>query len=114
MRAEQEFERVFQRGEAPEQSAIEVPWRGLPFADLITVGTSPAEVLRKKGAPVLLATLLSGWLGISMSEARRLQAQGAIEVDGKRITKSIINVKPGTIVRVGKHRFLRIAGPEKQ
>jgi tyrosyl-tRNA synthetase len=112
--AEQEFERVFQRGEAPEESAIEVPWRELPFADLITVGISPAEVLRKKGAPVLLATLLSGCLGISMSEARRLQAQGAIEADGKRITKSIINVKPGTIVRVGKHRFLRIKAPDKK
>jgi tyrosyl-tRNA synthetase len=132
-RAGQEFERVFQRREPPEaagvevpwrelpfaeelpeEAGIDVPWRELPFADLITVGVSPADVLREKGAPVLLATLLSQSLGLSMSEARRLQAQGAIEADGRRITKSIVNVRPGTVIRVGKHRFLRIVDTDKQ
>ena len=106
--AEAEFERVFQKREAPEETAIDVPWKDLPFAELRTVGISPQEVLRKKGAPVMVATLVSRALSVSMSEARRLQEQGAIEVDGKRTTKAIVNVKRGSIVRIGRHRFLRI------
>jgi len=113
-RAEEQFESVFQRRELPEEGGIEVPWGELPFADLLTVGISPSAVLREKGAPVLLATMLSSFLGVSMTEARRLAAQGAVEVDGKRVTERIINVKPGTVIRVGKHRFLRIVDADKQ
>jgi len=115
--AQQEFERVFQRREAPKESAIEVPWSELPFAppdmpkDLF--GTQPFPPLGK-GGPVLLMTLLSRSLGISMSEARRLAARGAVEVDGKVARGPTINVRPGTVIRVGKHRFLRIVDADQQ
>ena len=110
----QQFESVFQRREAPEGLAVEVPWRELPFAELETPGLSSPTVLREKGAPVQVAALLSHFLGVSKSEARRLQAQGAIEADGQRITTSIINVKPGMVIRVGKHRFLRVVDADKE
>ncbi len=46
----------------------------------------------------------------SKTEARRLILQGAVEVDGKRLmdSKEKIVIKNGTIIRVGKRRFLRI------
>lgn len=112
--AEAEFERVFQRREAPEAAAVQVPWRELPFTDLVAAGAPLPEALREKGAPVILATLVSRSLGISMSEARRLQAQGAIDVDGERSDAPTVNVKPGSVIRVGKHRFLRIVESDKE
>jgi tyrosyl-tRNA synthetase len=114
--AEAEFERVFQKREAPEESAIEVPWGELPFALAAlpkgVVGMLPFPP-PEKGAPVLLATLLSRSLGISMSEARRLQVQGAIDVDGKVVRAPTIELEPGSVIRVGKHRFLRIVDADK-
>jgi hypothetical protein len=46
-----------------------------------------------------------------MTEARRLMDQGAILVDGIPQKKRIVNVKPGSIVRVGRHRFFKIGQP---
>jgi tyrosyl-tRNA synthetase len=50
----------------------------------------------------------------SRSEARRLLAQGAIEVDGQRVTDQQVIVREGTVIRVGKRRFLRIVDADKQ
>ncbi len=46
----------------------------------------------------------------SNSEARRLIEDGAVEVDGNTITDphQEINLKNGVVIRVGKHRFIRI------
>jgi tyrosyl-tRNA synthetase len=106
--AEAEFERVFQQGGTPE-----ILWKDLPFAQLITIGISPAEVLSAKGAPVMAATLVAMATGISMSEARRLIEQGAVEIDGKRATKKIVNLKPGSTIRIGRHHFFRIVDASK-
>jgi tyrosyl-tRNA synthetase len=109
--AEVEFERVFQRGERPEESALEVRWDDLPFVKRIVVGSMDAQEAEdqdEKGSPILLATLVSQRFGMSMSEARRLIAQGAVSIDDEVVTKPKSNVKRGDIIRVGKHRFLRI------
>lgn len=44
----------------------------------------------------------------SKSEAKRLVSQGAIEVDKVKILNSEIQVGSGSIIRVGKYRFLKI------
>jgi hypothetical protein len=39
--------------------------------------------------------------------------QGAVEVDGDVRGGAIINVKPGHIIKVGKHRFYRIVDSDR-
>ena len=48
----------------------------------------------------------------SKSEVRRLLAQGAIEVDGKQTYEDTAEVHEGSIIKVGKRRFLQLVDPE--
>jgi tyrosyl-tRNA synthetase len=90
--ADDHFARVFQRRETPEEV---VP-------------------LRPSGAngSTLTAELTEAGLTKSRSEARRLLAQGAIEIDGKTVTEDIeiAKVKKGSIIKIGKRRFAQVAG----
>ncbi|HEY7465937.1 MAG TPA: tyrosine--tRNA ligase [Dehalococcoidia bacterium] len=97
--AQAEFERVFQRGQQPEE-AVGVDWTGLPEA---APGPDGAK-------SVQLARLISDHIGVSMSEARRLIRQGAVSVDGIVTKEDVVGVHRGTVIRVGRHRFLRILG----
>jgi tyrosyl-tRNA synthetase len=96
--AEDEFTRVFRRRELPEESAQEVP---LQFR-----GQSSAEFA--------LDLLIMEHCGLSRSEVRRLIRQGAIEVDGVPLKGTSAVVGPGSTIRVGKRRFLRIVDADKQ
>lgn len=55
-------------------------------------------------------------LANSRSEAKRLIIEGAVELDGDKITEpqQEIKIKNGMIVKVGKHRFLKINIPDRQ
>jgi len=108
------FERTFRKGEVPVE-AIEVGLNQLPFVDtLITVGTSPSDVIAAKGYPIKLATFVYEWRAApSLSEARRLISQGAVEIDGQVVSKPVANVRVGSTIRVGKHRFFRIVDADK-
>lgn len=90
--ADEHFTRVFQRRETPEE----------------------VVQLRPSGAngSTLTAELTEAGLTKSRSEARRLLAQGAIEIDGKTVTEDIeiAKVKKGSIIKIGKRRFAQIAG----
>ena len=93
--AEQDFSRVFQRRELPEEIpeyffTAEYTGDGLYQLDI-------APTLVKKG------------LVKSNSELRRLIAQKAVELDGKKISSNIINAHPGSILKIGKRSFVRIA-----
>ena len=44
----------------------------------------------------------------SRSEANRLIAQGAVSIDGEKVTDKTIEVKSGCVVRAGKRRFARV------
>jgi len=92
--AEQHFARVFQKKETPE----EVPqciFAGKYVGDgLFQVNIGPH--------------LVEEGLVKSMSEFKRLLAQGAIELDGNKISSSTVNARQGSILRVGKRRFVRI------
>jgi len=103
--AEAEFRRAFQEREVPK----EIPLRILPLAELVTVGIPITTVVKKKGYPITLANLVVA-LGAapSLSEARRLIDQGAVELNGSVVRKKVVNVKDGSVVKVGKHRFYRI------
>jgi tyrosyl-tRNA synthetase len=92
--AEQEFTRVFQRREIPEQ----IP----EYAFAATHAGD--EVYHLDIAP----TLLQKGLVKSRSELRRLLAQGAIELDGCKIDSNIISAHPGSILKIGKLNYVRI------
>lgn len=92
--AQEEFERVFRRRQAPAQ----VPEARLPLAE---------------GPVNLVEVLVGAGMVRSRSEARRLLAQGAIEVDGQTVREPQAPVRHGTLVRVGKHRFLRIVDADQ-
>ena len=54
--------------------------------------------------------LVKAGMAASNSEARRLVQQGAVTIDGERVTDPGLNVipKPGQVVRAGKLKFGRI------
>lgn len=88
-----DFERRFQKGLLPEDIP-EYEWQGCP-AD----GVSLAQAMKQCG------------LAQSTSEARRLIVQGAVRVDGVRITDvgGKLDVNSGTVlIEVGSRRICRI------
>ena len=100
--AEKEFTRVFQQREHPE----EIPEH--------TFAATPAEsgLYRIDLAP----TLVKQGIIKSNSELKRLLAQGAVELDGAKISTNIVNAHSGSILKVGKRTFVRIAieSPSKE
>ena len=85
------FEQVVQRRETPD----EVP---------------EVEVEARDGGAGLL-DLLREQLGVaSNSEARRLVAQGAVQIDGQRVEDAALRLEPGGpyLIKAGKRRFARI------
>ena len=95
-RAEEEFERVVQRGEVPEN--IEE----YPLSVVIEGGVSASEVLIRTSAAK------------SRSEAKRLIVQGAVEVDGRKVSSEDVHLQDGSIIKVGRRRFIRIVDVDKR
>ena len=108
--AGENFAKVFQKGEVPgDVQVISVPGISVP----VKFGTpTVAHSISARRDFTLTAALTEAGLTKSRSEARRLLAQGAIEVDGKPVTEDVdvSTLKPGSIIKVGKRRFARIAG----
>jgi tyrosyl-tRNA synthetase len=90
--AQAEFRRVFSEREAPDAPT--------EFAALFN-GAAEVEI-------DLTEALVHSGIAASKSEVRRLIAQGAVEADGERVGESLCRVRKDTVIRVGKHRFLRI------
>jgi tyrosyl-tRNA synthetase len=93
--AQSEFSRVFSAREQPEG----VPEYGIKFAGDVETVDMVAFLADSAAAP-------------SRGEARRLINQGAVEADGTRVTDTKWPLRRGTVLRVGKHRFLRIISLE--
>jgi len=88
-KAKTEFEKVFQRRELPQDISI----------------------FRPKGKSYgILKLLIETDLLSSKSEAKRLIREGAIEVNQIKIEdlNQNIKLKNGTVIKVGKHRFIKI------
>ena len=85
------FDRVFSHREMPEEIAV----FATPFRD---------------GRPMLLIVdlLLEAGLVASKAEVKRLLGQGGIQIDGVRADDAAVPLVPGSVLKVGKRRWLRI------
>ncbi len=87
-KANSEFARVFSKKEIPEH----VP-----------------EFQTFRGVHRLVDILASSNVAPSKKEAHRLLSQGAVEVDGKRVTeKDSLELQAPVLIQVGKRRFIRV------
>jgi tyrosyl-tRNA synthetase len=73
----------------------------------------PTVALQDGVGAIHLPGFLAEHLGISSSEARRLIAQGAVKLDGERVSGDRLEIErsalAGRVIQVGKRRFLRVA-----
>lgn len=56
--------------------------------------------------------LLATGLAENPDQAKRLLAQGGIEIDGKGVTNNIAEIRHGSVIRLGKRRFLRLVNSD--
>ncbi len=85
------FESTIQRSETPDEMAE----YALPVSD-------DGEVSR------LDRVLVASGLAASGGEVRRLVAQGAVSVNGARVSEFTAQLQPGDEIKVGRHRFVRV------
>jgi len=99
---EEHFTQVFQKREMPNEIHT--------TAELHGTGTlrANAEVWRD-----ITSLLSDAGLAKSRSEARRLLAQGAIEIDGEKVSTDKVILKDGSIIKVGKRGFLKMVDSAK-
>ena len=92
--AREGFLRQFSQGELP--------------SDMPTITVADAEL--KDGQILLSRLVVKCDSSVSNSQARRLIAQGAVELDGERATDPVATVEPksGAVLKVGKRRYARI------
>lgn len=96
--AESHFEKVVQRGESPEE--IKIYPISIPSSEAF--GTPRVVVDMTK-------VLVDADIVKSRGEVKRLIAQGAIEINGQRINSSTVDISDGSVIQVGKRRFLKIS-----
>jgi tyrosyl-tRNA synthetase len=97
--AEEEFTKVFQKREAPEEiKEVAVSFREFSSEPS---GTDISKLLAAAGQVK------------SRSEASRLIGQGAISIDGEKVTDSRYLLRSGSIIKMGKHRFVKIINTDK-
>ncbi len=92
--AEEEFARVFQKREMPEE--------------IKEVAVSFRELSGEKGGIDMSKLLTIAGQVKSRTEASRLISQGAVSIDGEKFTGTVATLKDTTIIKVGKHRFVKI------
>jgi tyrosyl-tRNA synthetase len=114
--AEEHFSKVFQQREVPE----EITEFRFSFLDVAAPPAESVEEARKSGMKVyqlddwdVSRMLVEAKLAKSRSEANRLITQGAVSIDGNRISNNVAPVKSGSIIKVGKHRFAKIIDTDK-
>jgi tyrosyl-tRNA synthetase len=101
--AAEEFKRVFSRGEVPEEVAVLE----------LTVGPLMEDGEAGDGVILLPVLMAEQGLAPSRSAARRLLAQGAVSLDGQRVTDerlplSAAQLATGVLMKVGKRRYLKL------
>ncbi|MGB6873468.1 MAG: tyrosine--tRNA ligase [Dehalococcoidia bacterium] len=102
--AQEHFTRVLQKREIPKEiHTVELR------ATIALSAKVEIEVQRD-----ITSLLVEAGLAKSRSEANRLLAQGAIEVDGEKVSTSLVSLKDGSIIKVGKRRFLRMVDSAKR
>jgi len=109
--AEEHFAKVFQKGGVPEEI------KEYPFS-FKEVAIPPADSVIESRKTGIKISGMDDWdvsymivrtkLAKSRSEANRLIAQGAVSIDGKKISSNIATVKSGSIIKVGKRRWAKV------
>lgn len=108
--AETHFESVVQGGEAPQIiEAIGIPSREAFGTARVSIDTGIAFNL---GGGIyrldITKALIEKGLVKSRGELKRLIAQGAVEINGDKINSTAVDIPDGSIIQVGKRRFLKI------
>jgi len=96
--AQEEFERVFQKGEAPLHDIL-----------IYDVGkNSPRGIKSEKVG--IIDLLVDSKVVPSRSEAKRLIKHGGVEIEGRKVSdiKYQLSIKDGMIIKIGKRRFIKI------
>jgi len=95
--AEREFVSIFREGELPEE-----------IAEVIL---SPGDLTN--GRLWIVQLVVRAGMAESNSQARRLVSQGAVRIDGEKVTDPDLDfpVRDGMVLRVGKRNFARIVLP---
>ena len=94
LQAEEEFKRIFQQGDLPD----DIP----DF--VITPNILENATIRMD------KLLVQAGLTASASEAKRLISQGGVKIDGQKVEDSLYEYAPvtGNIIRVGKRKFVKV------
>jgi len=113
--AEEHFVKVVQKGEAPEEIR-ECPISFNRFREfLMQIGQAQAATTPNIRAAVNMNRLLVEiGLAKSHSEAGRLIAQDAVEIDGEKLTSNVASVKDIFIIKVGKRRFAKVINTDTE
>ena len=123
--AEAEFEKVVQRREIPEHvTIVEIPISITVPHEVFQGRKMPEEIPEHRlpsiafGEPiplkVLESVLVEAKLVKSRGDAKRLITQRAIEIDGKRVTSDMVIIRDGSVIKVGKRRFVKIVKADKR
>ncbi|MDP9180469.1 MAG: tyrosine--tRNA ligase [Chloroflexota bacterium] len=102
--AEDTFVRTFSKRELPDDVAL-VDLRSFgPDIVIAADGVPKSKRVMVKMRPLLVALGLAP----STSQALRLIDEGAVEVNGEKVTSPMWHLSDGDVIRVGKHRFVRV------
>ncbi len=114
--AEGHFERTVQKREMPE----EIAECRFSFLEVATPPAESVDEAKKTGMKIIgiddwdvSYMIVKAGLAKSRSEANRLIAQGAVSIDGKKISSNIASLKSGSIIKVGKRRFAKVINTDK-
>ncbi len=88
-KAQEEFEKTFQKGELGTADIPSHPVTQLP------------------NNPINLVSLIQQCISVSKSEAKRLLEQKAVELNGKLIGEPEIKISAGDVIRIGKKKFVK-------
>lgn len=89
-KAQEEFEQVFQKRNLPQENILVHEIKSVEKGDVLNILTESGLVS-------------------SRSEAKRLIAQGGVDIDGATIKEiSEVKMKDGSIIKAGKRKFLKI------
>jgi len=120
--AGEQFEKVVQEKEVPEKIP-EIPISFKEFRFSFAYDAMPDyETDEKTGKLVWYGSeewdisymLVKTGQAKSRSEANRLIRQGAVSIDGEKILSNIAQVNSGSIIKVGKRRFVKVINTDRK
>ncbi len=101
--AEEHFIRVVQKKKPPEEiKEVRVSFKDLSPKQMEFTGVDISKLL-------VVARQVK-----SRSEANRLIEQGAVSIDGEKLTDPTAHIKIGSVIKIGKRRFIRVIDTDKQ